>query len=196
MQASRRKRTGESLPSNRTQVPKLLMSVSTNPLLRQSMRACRRDTRGSLTTNCASPTRPRWMGSWSMRNMERTSSHASSMRPKVESGRRAGSSAAGTVRKLVRSSCQSMRWTIDISVRPRMLIGPRSRCCTAPSCSCWITASVTQIWPGPARSLRREARLTASPKQSPSTSTTSPLATPICSAMRSGTGQPARRFWW
>ena len=100
MQASRRSRTGESLPSNRTQVPKLLMSVSTKPLLRQSMRACRRDTRGSLMHSCAWLARPTCTGASDEVNDMFTPCHENWICPRIEStGAKLLTSAACMVRE-------------------------------------------------------------------------------------------------
>ncbi|MCY1375604.1 hypothetical protein D9M69_630310 [compost metagenome] len=71
------------------------------------------------------------------------------------------------------SVCHSMRNTSHGSARPLMRMGPRLRLRTPlRGFSLCTTASLTRICSGPARSLRREAKLTASPKQSPSICTT------------------------
>lgn len=87
---------------------------------------------------------------------------------------------AGMVRNSDSTSfCHSIWCTTQASLRPRMSMAPRQRDRTRlPSASCWMTPSLARIWSGPDKSLRRDARLTASPKQSPSCSTISPRAMP------------------
>ena len=84
-------------------------------------------------------------------------------------------------------------------MRPRISSSPRQSERTAPGfpdrSSCLITPLVANICSRPDKSLSLEATLTASPKQSPACSTTSPLAIPIWSPIFSGSGQSTIRCW-
>ncbi|MCY1545978.1 hypothetical protein D9M68_819520 [compost metagenome] len=147
------------------------------------MLVCMRETRGSLTTKSASGTRPIFRGNSVTPKLRLVSSQASSIPPMPTSlgGMRACRSAGKVRNSESISGCHSMRNTSQGSVRPLIRMGPRLRLRTgvrAPSSR--TTLSVARICSAPARSLRREARLTASPKQSPSTTTTWPRAMPIC----------------
>ena len=100
-----------------------------------------------------------------------------------------------------RPLCHSTRYTRLASALPRRCMGPRLRKdarCTGPRAD--QTFCVVRICAAPARSARRAAELTVSPKQSPSISITSPDSMPICIC----TGAPVppgrmglsrKRFW-
>ena len=102
---------------------------------------------------------------------------------------------AGTVKKSDSTSfCHSTRYTMQVSLRPRISIAPRLRKRTRLSGGSWLmTTSVPRIWSGPERSDRRDATLTASPKKSPSCSMTSPRAMPTCRRILSFSGQVLMR---